>query len=146
MLLELWSLQESTEKVVHPRLLPGCLRRKRPKTVPVDNSLLPPVDTPNYCSISQASFARTEPEPNHEEEVRQEEDQVTVRSSEVKEMSNGCACTTVRPSQVSRCNNQSRYRNRQSREKKATQMLAIVLGEYCRHEQSEDSDQNLFGW
>lgn len=130
-LLELWSFQESTEKVVRPRLLPGCLRRKRPKTVPIDNSLLPPVDTPNYCSISQGSFARTEPEPNREEEAGQEEEQVTVRTSEVKEMSNGRARTTVRPAQVSRRNNQSRYRNRQSREKKATQMLAIVLGEYC---------------
>ncbi|XP_034154041.1 D(3) dopamine receptor [Pangasianodon hypophthalmus] len=122
-------VNESTEKVVRPRLLPGCLRRKRPKTVPVDNSLLPPADTPNYCSISQASFARTEPEPNREEEAGQEEEeQATVRSSEVKEMSNGRALTTVRPARVSRCNNQSRYRNRQSREKKATQMLAIVLG------------------
>ncbi|KAF4075729.1 hypothetical protein AMELA_G00222260 [Ameiurus melas] len=119
---------ESTEKVVRPRLLPGCLWRKRPKTVPVDNSLLPPVETLNYCSISQASFAPTEPEPNHEEEAGQEEEQVTVRSSEVKEMSNGRACTTVRPARVSRSNNQTHYRNRQSREKKATQMLAIVLG------------------
>ncbi|XP_053468024.1 D(3) dopamine receptor [Ictalurus furcatus] len=121
-------VNESTEKVVHPRLLPGCLWRKRPKTVPVDNSLLPPVETPNYCSISQASFARTEPEPNREEEAGQEEEQATVRSSEVKEMSNGRARTSVRPARVSRCNNQTRYRNRQSREKKATQMLAIVLG------------------
>ncbi|KAM9436546.1 D(3) dopamine receptor isoform 2-T2 [Clarias gariepinus] len=119
---------ESTEKVVRPRLLPGCLRRKRPKTVPVDNSLLPPVDTPNYCSLSQASFARTEPEPNREEEAGQEEEQATVRSSEVKELSNGRARTTVRSTRGSRGNNQSRNRNRQSREKKATQMLAIVLG------------------
>ncbi|KAK2814894.1 hypothetical protein Q7C36_023160 [Tachysurus vachellii] len=121
-------VNESTEKVARPRLLSGCLRRKRPKTVPVDNSILPPVDTPNYCSISQASFARTEPEPNRDEEARQEEEQATVRRSEVKEMSNGHARTAVRPTRVSRHNNQSRYRNRQSREKKATQMLAIVLG------------------
>ncbi|XP_046690167.1 D(3) dopamine receptor isoform X2 [Silurus meridionalis] len=120
---------ESTEKMGRPQLLSGCLRRKRPKTVPVDNSLLPPADTPNYCSISQASFARTEPEPKCDEEVGQEEEeQATVRSSEVKELSNGRALTTARPRRVSRCNNQSRYRNRQSREKKATQMLAIVLG------------------
>lgn len=133
--VELWSFQESTEKVVHPRLLSGCLRRKRLRTVPVDNSLLPPVDTPNYCSISQASFARTEPEPNREEEAGQEDERVTVRSCEVKEMSNGRARTTVRPARISQSNSQSRYRNRQSREKKATQMLAIVLGEYCcRHE------------
>ncbi|KAF7691686.1 hypothetical protein HF521_010653 [Silurus meridionalis] len=123
---------ESTEKMGRPQLLSGCLRRKRPKTVPVDNSLLPPADTPNYCSISQASFARTEPEPKCDEEVGQEEEeQATVRSSEVKELSNGRALTTARPRRVSRCNNQSRYRNRQSREKKATQMLAIVLGEFC---------------
>ncbi|KAG7317611.1 hypothetical protein KOW79_018646 [Hemibagrus wyckioides] len=114
--------------VARPRLLSGCLRRKRPKTVPVDNSILPPVDTPNYCSISQASFARTEPEPNRDEEARQEGEAATVRSNEVKEMSNGRARTAVRPTRVSRRNNQSRYRNRQSREKKATQMLAIVLG------------------
>ncbi|KAK3515551.1 hypothetical protein QTP70_024399 [Hemibagrus guttatus] len=121
-------VNESTEKVARPRLLSGCLRHKRPKTVPVDNSILPPVDTPNYCSISQASFARTEPEPNRDEEARQEEEAETVRSSEAKEMSNGRARTAARPTRVSRRNNQSRYRNRQSREKKATQMLAIVLG------------------
>lgn len=135
LLLELWSFQDTTEKVVRPRLLSGCLRRKRSKTVPVDNSLLPPVDTPNYCSISKASFACTEREPKREKEAGQEEEQAITRSSEVKELSNGRPRTTVQPVRVSRSNNHSRYRNRQSREKKATQMLAIVLGEYCcRHE------------
>ncbi|KAF5903628.1 D(3) dopamine receptor-like [Clarias magur] len=118
---------ESTEKVVRPRLLPGCLRRKRPKTVPVDSSLLPPADTPNYCSLSQASFARTEPEPNREDEAGQDGEQAAARGSEVKELSNGRARTTVRSTRGSRGNNQSRNRTRQSREKKATQMLAIVL-------------------
>ncbi|XP_060756853.1 D(3) dopamine receptor [Neoarius graeffei] len=121
-------VNDTTEKVVRPRLLSGCLRRKRSKTVPVDNSLLPPVDTPNYCSISKASFACTEREPKREKEAGQEEEQAITRSSEVKELSNGRPRTTVQPVRVSRSNNHSRYRNRQSREKKATQMLAIVLG------------------
>ncbi|XP_022538606.2 D(3) dopamine receptor isoform X3 [Astyanax mexicanus] len=120
---------ESTEKVVRPRLLSGCLRRKRPRTVPVENSLLPPMDMQNYCSISQASFARTEQEPNREEEEGREEDQVTVRSCEVKEISNGRTHTTLRPApRVTTRASQARYRSIHSREKKATQMLAIVLG------------------
>uniref|UniRef100_A0A8B9GVL0 D(3) dopamine receptor n=1 Tax=Astyanax mexicanus TaxID=7994 RepID=A0A8B9GVL0_ASTMX len=120
---------ESTEKVVRPRLLSGCLRRKRPRTVPVENSLLPPMDLQNYCSISQASFARTEQEPNREEEEGREEDQVTVRSCEVKEISNGRTHTTLRPApRVTTRASQARYRSIHSREKKATQMLAIVLG------------------
>ncbi|XP_036414215.1 D(3) dopamine receptor [Colossoma macropomum] len=122
-------VNESTEKVVRPRLLPGCLRRKRPRTVPAENSLLPPVDMQNYCSISQASFARTEQEPNREEQEGREEDQVTMKSCEVKEVSNGCTHTTLRPApRVTMRTNQARYRSMHSREKKATQMLAIVLG------------------
>ncbi|XP_037389796.1 D(3) dopamine receptor isoform X2 [Pygocentrus nattereri] len=121
-------VNESTEKVVRPRLLPGCLRRKRPRTVPAENSLLPPVDMQNYCSISQASFARTEQEPNREEQEGEEEDHATMKSCEVKEVSNGRTHTTLRPaSRITTRANQARYRSMHSREKKATQMLAIVL-------------------
>ncbi|KAK1806325.1 hypothetical protein P4O66_000035 [Electrophorus voltai] len=120
---------ESTERVIRPKLLPGCLRRKRPRTMPAENSLLPPVDMQNYCSISQASFVRTEQEPNREEEEGQEEGQVTMRSCEVKELSNGRTHTTLQqaprgPQRVT----PARHRSMHSREKKATQMLAIVLG------------------
>ncbi|XP_062841433.1 D(3) dopamine receptor [Trichomycterus rosablanca] len=121
-------VNERAEKAVRPRLISGCLRRKRPRTAPVENSLLPPVDTQNYCSISQASFARTEADPNPEEEQGREGGPAVVRCCEVKELSNGQAHITLRPPRVSMNNNHSRYRNRQSREKKATQMLAIVLG------------------
>uniref|UniRef100_A0A4W4H6Y1 D(3) dopamine receptor n=1 Tax=Electrophorus electricus TaxID=8005 RepID=A0A4W4H6Y1_ELEEL len=120
---------ESTERVIRPKLLPACLRRKRPRTMPAENSLLPPVDMQNYCSISQASFVRTEQEPNREEEEGQEEGQVTLRSCEVKELSNGRTHTTLQqaprgPQRVT----PARHRSMHSREKKATQMLAIVLG------------------
>ncbi|KAL2085137.1 hypothetical protein ACEWY4_018457 [Coilia grayii] len=133
------------------RLLPSCLRPKKPRTAPVENSLLPPVDLQNYCSISKASFARTEQDgPNEgeegEEEGEEEEEEeeeggggssgekvrsgLTLRRScEVKEMSNGRTHTTLRPAPgpVLRPS-QLRNRNMQTREKKATQMLAIVLG------------------
>ncbi|XP_035382343.1 D(3) dopamine receptor [Electrophorus electricus] len=122
-------ITESTERVIRPKLLPACLRRKRPRTMPAENSLLPPVDMQNYCSISQASFVRTEQEPNREEEEGQEEGQVTLRSCEVKELSNGRTHTTLQqaprgPQRVT----PARHRSMHSREKKATQMLAIVLG------------------
>ncbi|KAK7879010.1 hypothetical protein WMY93_030763 [Mugilogobius chulae] len=45
---------QSVEPPPKPSLLSGCLWRKRPKTGPVENSMLPPVDTQNYCSISHA--------------------------------------------------------------------------------------------
>ncbi|XP_063062338.1 D(3) dopamine receptor [Engraulis encrasicolus] len=140
------------------RLLPSCLRPKKPRTVPVDNSLLPPLDLHNYCSISQASFARTEADgPNEGEEGEEEEEEEGKgergegggggggggsssgegvrsglslrRSVEVKEMSNGRSHISLRvaPGPVLRPS-QIRNRNMQTREKKATQMLAIVLG------------------
>ncbi|XP_030625467.1 D(3) dopamine receptor [Chanos chanos] len=122
-------VNENTEQVSRPRLLRGCLRRKRPRTVPAENSLLPPVDTLNYCSISQASFARTEQEPQREEEEGGEEEPVAMRSCEVKELSNGRTHTTLRPpSRLATRAGQQRCRNMHTKEKKATQMLAIVLG------------------
>ncbi|CAM4722479.1 hypothetical protein PO909_017080 [Leuciscus waleckii] len=122
-------INESTEQVMRPRLLSSCLRRKRPQTAPAENSLLPPVITLNYCSISQASFARTEQDGNQLEEEGGDEEQVTVRSCEVKKLSNGRTHTTLRPpGSVMVCPNQVRCRSMHSKEKKATQMLAIVLG------------------
>lgn len=117
-----------------PSLLSGCLWRKRPKTGPVENSMLPPVDTQNYCSISHASCGRTELDLEQERAVEAEEDvedsspndRPPIRMScEVKDLSNGRTHTSLRP--MSHFNN-PRFRSMHAREKKATQMLAIVLG------------------
>ncbi|KTG02610.1 hypothetical protein cypCar_00003430 [Cyprinus carpio] len=122
---------ETKEQVIRPRLLASCPWRKRPQTAPAENSLLPPVITLNYCSISQASFARTEQDANREEEEGGDEEQETVRSCELKKLSNGRTHTSLRPPRPARvlvCPSQVRCRSMHSKEKKATQMLAIVLG------------------
>lgn len=119
-------INENTEQVSRPRLLSSCLRRKRPQTAPAENSLLPPVVTVNYCSISQASF--TDQEANREEEEAGEGEQVRC---EVQKLSNGRTHTTLpapRPARVMVYPSQARCRSMHSKEKKATQMLAIVLG------------------
>ncbi|KAM6908304.1 D(3) dopamine receptor [Lycodopsis pacificus] len=115
-----------------PNLLPGCLWRKRPKTGPVKNSMLPPVDTQNCCSISHASCGRTELDleqqrGDEEAEGNNHNERPSVRMNcEVKDLSNGRTHTSLR-SMVHSINN-SRFRSMHAREKKATQMLAIVLG------------------
>uniref|UniRef100_A0A8C1D9A3 D(3) dopamine receptor n=1 Tax=Cyprinus carpio carpio TaxID=630221 RepID=A0A8C1D9A3_CYPCA len=124
-------INETKEQVIRPRLLASCPWRKRPQTAPAENSLLPPVITLNYCSISQASFARTEQDANREEEEGGDEEQETVRSCELKKLSNGRTHTSLRPPRPARvlvCPSQVRCRSMHSKEKKATQMLAIVLG------------------
>ncbi|XP_071769844.1 D(3) dopamine receptor [Centroberyx gerrardi] len=126
---------ESVEAPAPPKshLLSGCLWRKHPRTGPVENSLLPPVDTQNYCSISHASCGRTdmdqeqEQAEDEEEENKEDEGPPVRRSCEVKELSNGRTHTALRPLPRSR-SNQPRFRSMHAREKKATQMLAIVLG------------------
>ncbi|XP_075994220.1 D(3) dopamine receptor [Genypterus blacodes] len=116
-----------------PNLLSGCLWRKRPKTGPVENSALPAVDIQNYCSISHASCGRTEMEAERGEEEEEAEennhnDQPPARRGcEVKELSNGRTHTALRPLPHS-YNSSQRFRSMHAREKKATQMLAIVLG------------------
>eukprot|EP00066_Takifugu_rubripes_P004535 XP_003967971.1 PREDICTED: D(3) dopamine receptor [Takifugu rubripes] len=118
-----------------PSLLSGCLWRKRPKTGPVENSMLPPVDTQNCCSISHASCGRTELDLEQErgeegEEVAEgsQREQPPVRMScEVKDLSNGRTHTSLHPAYHSHTLN-TRFRTMHAREKKATQMLAIVLG------------------
>uniref|UniRef100_A0A1A7WYX7 D(3) dopamine receptor n=1 Tax=Iconisemion striatum TaxID=60296 RepID=A0A1A7WYX7_9TELE len=113
-----------------PSLLSGCLWRKRPKTGPVENSVLPPVDMQNYCSISHASCGRTELEQERGEqdtEDNNEAEHPPVRMGcEVKDLSNGRTHTSLRPMSHSLTN--TRFRSMHAREKKATQMLAIVLG------------------
>uniref|UniRef100_A0A3B4ZU44 D(3) dopamine receptor n=1 Tax=Stegastes partitus TaxID=144197 RepID=A0A3B4ZU44_9TELE len=113
------------------KVQPGCLWRKRPKTGPVENSGLPPVDTQNYCSISHASCGRTELDLEQEQREQDAEESNQVEcppvrmSCEVKDLSNGRTHTSLRP--MSHMNN-PRFRSMHAREKKATQMLAIVLG------------------
>ncbi|KAK2886504.1 D(3) dopamine receptor isoform X2 [Channa argus] len=114
-------------------LLSGCLWRKHPKTGPVENSVLPPVDTQNYCSISHASCGRTELDLELEQgdgeagESNQNEQHPVGLSCEVKDLSNGRTHTSLRPMPHCHTNN-TRFRSMHAREKKATQMLAIVLG------------------
>ncbi|XP_077364410.1 D(3) dopamine receptor isoform X2 [Festucalex cinctus] len=118
-------------------LLSGCLWRKRPKTGPVENSALPPVDMQNYCSISHASCGRTELDAEHDDvalgsggsaaKAAENSRQAALSmgaSCEVKDVSNGRTHTALR--RVN--NNNPRFRSMHAREKKATQMLAIVLG------------------
>ncbi|XP_029002736.1 D(3) dopamine receptor-like isoform X1 [Betta splendens] len=126
-----------------PSLLSGCLWRKHPRTRPAEHSALPPVDTQNYCSISHASCGRTELDPEQQpgEEGEEGEEEAAAADSnqgegppvrmgcEVKDLSNGRTHTSLRPAPHSHTNNQ-RFRSMHAREKKATQMLAIVLGEY----------------
>ncbi|CAL9698022.1 unnamed protein product [Knipowitschia caucasica] len=124
---------QSVEPPPKPSLLSGCLWRKRPKTGPVENSMLPPVDTQNYCSISHASCGRTELDLEQEREDEGVEvddsspnDGPPIRlSCEVKDLSNGRTHTALRTTAHF---NSQRFRTMHAREKKATQMLAIVLG------------------
>uniref|UniRef100_A0A1A8EE22 D(3) dopamine receptor n=1 Tax=Nothobranchius kadleci TaxID=1051664 RepID=A0A1A8EE22_NOTKA len=115
-----------------PSLLSGCLWRKRPKTGPVENSVLPPVDMQNYCSISHASCGRTELDLEQERgeqdtDDNNEAEHPPVRMDcEVKDLSNGRTHTSLRPMSHSLAS--TRFRSMHAREKKATQMLAIVLG------------------
>uniref|UniRef100_A0A3B3BKT0 D(3) dopamine receptor n=1 Tax=Oryzias melastigma TaxID=30732 RepID=A0A3B3BKT0_ORYME len=110
----------------------SCLWRKRPKTGPAENSVLPPVDMQNYCSISHASCGRTEfdLEQGQEEQDASGSNQLELPpirlNCEVKELSNGRTHTSLRP--ISHSHNNPRFRSMHAREKKATQMLAIVLG------------------
>ncbi|XP_058884401.1 D(3) dopamine receptor-like [Acipenser ruthenus] len=113
---------ENTEEPVHVNLhsITSCLKLKKQKAVPSENNLLAPVDLQNDCSVSHASFARTENEVDGEGEMRETISQLPKRSSEVKNLPSGKTRIALWPV--------PKRRNRQVRERKATQMLAIVLG------------------
>ncbi|MBN3277023.1 DRD2A protein, partial [Polyodon spathula] len=113
---------ENTEEPARVNLhsITSCLKLKKQKAVPSENNFLAPVDVQNDCSVSQASFARTENEVDGEEEVRETISQLPKRSSEVRNLPNGKTRIALQPV--------SKRRNRQDRERKATQMLAVVLG------------------
>lgn len=95
--------------------------------------MLPPVDTQNYCSISHASCGRTELdlEQNQAGQDAEDNDQMELppvrMGCEVKDLSNGRTHTSLRP--MCHSHTSQRFRTMHAREKKATQMLAIVLGE-----------------
>lgn len=95
--------------------------------------MLPPVDMQNYCSISHASCGRTEMDVEEERGERDPDENSQIQrppvrmSCEVKDLSNGQTHTSLRP--MSHISN-PRFRSMHAREKKATQMLAIVLGEW----------------
>lgn len=88
----------------------------------------------NYCSISHASCGRTEfdLEQGQVEQDASDSNQLELppirMNCEVKELSNGRTHTSLRP--ISHSQNNPRFRSMHAREKKATQMLAIVLGEW----------------
>lgn len=138
LIVNLLSPQQSVEPpgLSKPNLLSGCLWRKRPKTGPVENLVLPPVDTHNYCSISHASCGPTELDLEQERGERdgqddnQDEHPPVRMGCEVMDLSNGRTHTALRPMSLSHIN--PRFRTLHAREKKATQMLAIVLGEWRR--------------
>lgn len=93
------------------------------------------VDTLDCCSITHASCGRTELDQEEQrgaegeaEEGNQNERPSARMNCEVKDLSNGRTHTSLQ-SMAHSINNQ-RFRSMHAREKKATQMLAIVLGEW----------------
>uniref|UniRef100_UPI00398F0167 D(3) dopamine receptor n=1 Tax=Pristiophorus japonicus TaxID=55135 RepID=UPI00398F0167 len=109
--------QEKKENV--PRSLHSftCLKFNKQTGLSPNNKLLAPVEIANYCSMSQASFAKTE---NEIEESERKSTCTTKHASEVKKLSSGKTTTSLRPI--------LKRRNLQMRERKATRMLVIVLG------------------
>ncbi|XP_061883618.1 D(3) dopamine receptor [Entelurus aequoreus] len=107
------------------RLLSGCLWFQGPKTGPGENSAPPPVTTQNYCSISPASCGRTEPDLDQERGHQMAEVSHKVRGEavRVRDITSRSTLTTLGSTNIS----SSRLRSMHAREKKATQMLAIVL-------------------
>ncbi|XP_043929092.1 D(3) dopamine receptor [Protopterus annectens] len=95
-----------------------CLRKE--KTLSSENKLLTKSDTPNYCSLSHAPFVKTEKDTELDNNWRSTACRVNRYSSEVKSLPNGRYKTSLRMS--------PKRRSTQLRERKATQMLAIVLG------------------
>uniref|UniRef100_A0A8C4X333 D(3) dopamine receptor n=1 Tax=Erpetoichthys calabaricus TaxID=27687 RepID=A0A8C4X333_ERPCA len=94
--------------------------RIQPTTGPPDNTFLTPLELPNCCIISQASFAKSEVQDEGAEPVKESVGQLAKRASEVLNLPDGKTQISLRPS--------VKRRSLHIREKKATQMLAIVLG------------------
>ncbi|XP_051782613.1 D(3) dopamine receptor, partial [Erpetoichthys calabaricus] len=96
------------------------LRLRKQTTGPPDNTFLTPLELPNCCIISQASFAKSEVQDEGAEPVKESVGQLAKRASEVLNLPDGKTQISLRPS--------VKRRSLHIREKKATQMLAIVLG------------------
>ncbi|XP_048396817.1 D(3) dopamine receptor [Stegostoma tigrinum] len=95
----------------------ACLRFNKQRGLSSNNKLLAPVEVANYCSMSHATFAKTD---NGIEESERKSMCTIKHASEVKKLSSGKTTTSLRPV--------LKRRNLQMRERKATRMLVIVLG------------------
>ncbi|XP_078512029.1 D(3) dopamine receptor [Lissotriton helveticus] len=130
---------ESSEKVLtrHQDAISSCLKLNTSiREISPEKKLLTRLDLQNYCSLSHTSFARTENEEEEEEEGEEgaEEEEENDASAddkvppyplprldiEVHSLPNGRTMASIK------CG--PKRRSLQMRERKATKMLAIVLG------------------
>ncbi|XP_069491999.1 D(3) dopamine receptor isoform X2 [Ambystoma mexicanum] len=129
---------ESSEKTLarHQDTISSCLKlNTSSRDMSPEKKLLGRLDLQNYCSLSHTSFARTENEEEEEgeEEEGEEEEEITAPvgasvpryplprlDMEVRSLPNGRTMASLKWS--------PKRRSLQMRERKATKMLAIVLG------------------
>ncbi|NP_001279680.1 D(3) dopamine receptor isoform X1 [Callorhinchus milii] len=107
------------EDCFHATLHPfTCLKLNKQKDLSSKTETITPVEIPNYYSVSQTSIAKTE---NGIAETERKSNCAMVRhASEVKQLPGGKTRTSLKPILM--------RRSLQLRERKATRMLAIVLG------------------
>ncbi|XP_041066819.1 D(3) dopamine receptor [Carcharodon carcharias] len=110
-------IKEKIENFPRSLHLFTCLTFNKQKGLSPSNKLLAPVEIANYCSMSHATFAKTD---NGIEEPERRSICTTKHASVVKKLSSGKTTTSLRPV--------LKRRNLQMRERKATRMLVIVLG------------------